>query len=386
VTVEAYSRPLVPQRLVRLSILGLWGVYFLVNTLRMWVFDKPDQLDMLGRRLFVTVIGIGLTWLIYLMMRRMRDTRFAARAAAALALCVPLAVSYATVNWLAFYKIAPSLETLKEMASLPPRLTQPHLMILDSTISWFPLFGAWAALYLALVYAAEVRAADEHAASYRAAAQAAELRALRYQVNPHFLFNTLNSLSTLIMTGRNASAEQMLMNLSTFFRSSLTCDPNADVELVEEMRLQRLYLDIEQVRFPDRLVVRRDIAAGLDRALVPALILQPLVENAIKYGVSRSRRPVTVTLRARARDGELVLSVEDDALCDPALAELSPGQQTSTGTGLRNVRERLETRFGRNARALWGPLQPCGFAAVLTMPLTRACEASEADWLPRDAA
>ena len=97
------------------------------------------------------------------------------------------------------------------------------------------------------------------------AAHAAQVRALRYQVNPHFLFNTLNSLSSLVMSGRSDRAEEMLMALSTFFRTSLSIDPSADVSLAEEIGLQRLYLDIEKVRFPDRLEVEIDIPEELER-------------------------------------------------------------------------------------------------------------------------
>ena len=101
--------------------------------------------------------------------------------------------------------------------------------------------------------------AQRRAAEAESAAQAAQVRALRYQVNPHFLFNTLNSLSSLVMTGRTDRAETMLLALSTFFRSSLSLDPTADVTLAEEIDLQRLYLDIEKVRFPERLKVEIDV-------------------------------------------------------------------------------------------------------------------------------
>src|SRR5436853_603683 len=112
-------------------------------------------------------------------------------------------------------------------------------------------------------------------------AQAAQLKALRYQVNPHFLFNTLNSLSSLVMARRDEEAETMIVNLSTFFRSSLTLDPSEDVPLAQEIEFQRLYLDIEKSRFPKRLEVVVDVPPALRAARVPPLILQPLVENAI---------------------------------------------------------------------------------------------------------
>src|SRR3546814_6062489 len=126
----------------------------------------------------------------------------------------------------------------------------------------------------------------------------------RYQVTPHFRFNTLISLSSLIMMNRREEAEAMIMSLSNFYRTSLTGDPLDDVPLSDEVRLQQLYLDIEAIRFPDRLITRIDIPAELMSACVPGLILQPLVENAIKYGVSRTNRPVTITIAAHERSEE----------------------------------------------------------------------------------
>ena len=102
------------------------------------------------------------------------------------------------------------------------------------------------------------------------------------------------------------------MNLSTFFRATLSADPTADVSLDEEIRLQRLYLDIEQIRFPDRLDVEVDVAEALLRLRVPVLILQPIVENAVKYGVAKSRKPVTVRISAYEEAGRLHIKVKDD--------------------------------------------------------------------------
>ncbi|MBO9380513.1 sensor histidine kinase, partial [Sphingomonas histidinilytica] len=238
--------------------------------------------------------------------------------------------------------------------------------IADQALNGYFFFAAWGALFLALSYAAAVRSAEREAAGYRAAARDAELRALRYQVNPHFLFNTLNSLSTLILKDHRDEAEKMILNLSTFFRTSLTADPTEDVVLAEEIRLQRLYLDIEAIRFPDRLIVDIRVPQELADARVPCLILQPLVENAIKYGVSRAKRPVTVQITARQDSEGLVLSVEDDG--EP-LGE--DEQLRGTGVGLKNVADRLKARFGSDAACRYGPLPNGGFGVTLFMPLIR---------------
>jgi LytS/YehU family sensor histidine kinase len=212
-------------------------------------------------------------------------------------------------------------------------------------------------------YAGRVRAAERQAARYQAEAQSAQLRALRYQINPHFLFNTLNSLSALVLAKRNADAERMIITLSTFLRSSLTGDPVADVPLADEIAMQRLYLAIEAVRFPERLIVDIDVPEALADIRVPGLILQPLVENAIKHGVATSHRPVTVTIRARTIADWLEIVVEDDGA--PAAAAAS-----GTAVGLRNVCERLSARFGEKARCAAGPRVGGGYRVELGVPLS----------------
>ena len=191
------------------------------------------------------------------------------------------------------------------------------------------------------------------------------MRSLRYQVNPHFLFNTLNSLSSLVMKDRRDEAEQMIMSLSNFYRTSLTGDPLDDVPLAEEVHLQKLYLDIEAVRFPDRLKTVIDIPPALLNACVPGLILQPVVENAIKYGVSRTAQPVEIRITAR-EDGDLMhINVTDDGPNPPGQGD------GGSGIGLANVRDRLTARFGDRGRIVYGPRDAGGFAVLLTLPIIR---------------
>ncbi|MBS1240072.1 MAG: yehU, partial [Proteobacteria bacterium] len=171
---------------------------------------------------------------------------------------------------------------------------------------------AWCALYLALVAGEQARTAERREGAFRRAAKAAELRSLRYQVNPHFLFNTLNSLSALVLTNRAQQAETMIQQISTFYRRSLADDPTSDVPLGEEFALQRLYLDIEAVRFPKRLVAVYELPEELESAKVPGMILQPLVENSVKHAVAPSSGKITITLSAREEYGRLVITVSDD--------------------------------------------------------------------------
>ena len=175
-------------------------------------------------------------------------------------------------------------------------------------------------------------------------AQQAQLTALRYQLNPHFLFNALNSISALIVTKRNDDAEQMTDKLSSFLRSSLATDPAALVPLAEELSLIEEYLDIEAVRFGDRLNVSIDCEEQAEDALVPGFLVQPLVENAVKHGVARSREPVDIDICAKVENGDLCITVENDRVPD---VTRPPGARI--GVGLLNVRQRLQAVYGETA-------------------------------------
>ena len=187
---------------------------------------------------------------------------------------------------------------------------------------------------------------------------------MRYQVNPHFLFNTLNSLSALVLTGKTAAAERMIQTISTFYRRSLADDPTSDVPLSEEFALQKLYLDIETVRFPDRLQAEYQLPDTLAGALVPGLILQPLVENSVKHAVAPASRKVTITLSAREEYGRLVVTVADDG----AGAARGSSPRDGFGIGLGNVHDRLAARFGEEATVVSGPTA-YGYATEIRIPL-----------------
>ncbi|MEE4454230.1 sensor histidine kinase [Novosphingobium resinovorum] len=239
--------------------------------------------------------------------------------------------------------------------------------IADTAFGRYFLVLAWVALYFALAKAEEARAAERREGEYRRAAEAAELRSLRYQVNPHFLFNTLNSLSALVMVGRQDDAEEMIQTLSTFYRRSLSGDPTNDLSLVDEIDMQRLYFAIEAVRFPNRLLTHIDIDEAVLDAKVPGMILQPLVENSVKYAVAATQRPVTIAIEARREGGQLVIAVHDDG---PGERESGPRLKTEgCGIGLANVRDRLRARYGEAAKITFGSRPEGGFATILRMPL-----------------
>ncbi|GHE34465.1 sensor histidine kinase [Vulcaniibacterium thermophilum] len=206
---------------------------------------------------------------------------------------------------------------------------------------------AWVGLYLGIKYYGQLQAEMRRALSARTMAHQAQLKMLRYQLNPHFLFNTLNAISTLILDRENGTANRMVLGLSAFLRHSLDSDPMQRVNLRQEIDALNLYLDIEKVRFGDRLRVEIDVQPGCWHAHVPSLLLQPLVENAIKYAVARQVAGGLLRIEARRAGERLELEVSDDGPGCWALegGELPPG----TGVGLRNTRERLQVLYGEQA-------------------------------------
>lgn len=197
-------------------------------------------------------------------------------------------------------------------------------------------------------------------AEQSAAASEAQLAVLRAQLDPHFLFNTLNAISSLVVTARAAEAEEMLDRLSSFLRATLTTNPARTAPLEAELRLARTYLEIERVRFGDRLAV--EILCAPDAALtpVPRFLLQPLVENAVVDGVGPARGPVTVRIGARMDAGELMLTVADDGARRVA-SDLSPRDR------LTEVRQRLRTLYGSGAALVAVPRER-GLVATMRLP------------------
>jgi len=386
-------------RLAMRSILGFWAVYGLTVLFRAMLGGDPGQV--LLNKGFTLLIGIPLTFVVYMVIatvaRRSSWRRLALVAAVAslAAASIQSGILIAADRYMQKpqdevryvstegYKITElGNSTVIERPGQPPlTITWPRINRLDpwlqfriaadNAVIWLFFFGAWSAFYIALVAQGRAHDLRRQASAAEAAAQAAQVRALRYQVNPHFLFNTLNSLSSLVMTGRSDRAEAMLLALSTFFRTSLSLDPGADVSLAEEIELQKLYLDIEMARFPDRLQVEIDVPKKLEQARLPALILQPIVENAIKYGVSKSRKAVIIKIAAHANgNGDMTVEISNK-LKQGGKEELPAATHEGTGVGLANVSQRLYARFGGRASSRFGPMPGGGYKASLTMPVEK---------------
>ena len=386
-------------RLALKSILGFWLVYYLTVIGR--AFLSPDPATILFNRSFTLIVGVLLTLGIYVAIKlfaRQENLRrlvivgvlasFLAAAAQAAVLIAVDRYQEKPEDELRFisregHRVIETGNQLRvdREGHEPLVLTYPRIgelqpwfqfrVAADSAVTWFFFFAAWSAFYIAMLSQAQALGAQRRVAEAESAARAAQVRALRYQVNPHFLFNTLNSLSSLVMSGRPEEAEEMILKLSTFFRSSLSLDPSADVTLAEEIALQSLYLDIERVRFPRRLKVDIDVPPGLATALLPALILQPVVENAIKYGVSPTREKVVLRIAAReAGPGRFMVEISNSG--KRGSARQRDDTPEGTGVGLGNVCERLRARFGNAAQCEFGPVDGGGYRVVMMLPLDRA--------------
>ena len=386
-------------RLALKSILGFWAVYALTVVARALLGSDP--VTILQNKVLTLVVGILLTGLTYLLIKLvpasapLRRKSLVAGGASVLAACLMASMLVLAENHMreskeefryqareGFVVIQKGEQIrIERSAAEPLVLTMPKVRELrqweqfriaaDAAVVWLFFFGAWSAFYLAAVSQAQTLALQRRAAAAESAAREAQVRALRYQVNPHFLFNTLNSLSSLVMSGRPEEAESMILKLSTFFRTSLSLDPQADVTLAEEIELQRLYLDIEKTRFPRRLKVDIDVPESVANTRLPALILQPIVENAIKYGVSATREKITLRIAAREQAGRLEIEVTNTGHPD-SKPPRQRSQPDGTKVGLVNVCQRLDARFGRAASCSFGAIADGGFRVIITLPVTRA--------------
>ncbi|WP_375398645.1 sensor histidine kinase [uncultured Sphingomonas sp.] len=343
-----------PARAVIASIAIFWAGWIVLMSLRALLLGFADPGDLLPRRLAAALAGAMLTVLFWRALRWMRSDRPALIALAALIGAMPATVAFACINWFLFYGWNPPPSIAADIVRWGYASVFRYGVI-DTSISWFFFFGGWGTLYLFL------RATARSAAAERASTDA-QLRALRYQINPHFLFNALNALADLVQTGRADEADRMILDLSGLLRRMLSdVDATPEVPLADEIDLQRLYLRLEARRFEDRLRVEIDLPEALADMLVPRLILQPLVENAVKYAVGTSCGVVAIRISAAAEPQRLTLMVDDDG-CVPDTDALG------FGIGLANVRDRLRMRYGSSATLIAGPRAEGGYRACIAIP------------------
>ena len=248
----------------------------------------------------------------------------------------------------------------------------PKVWIQNREVTIFILYLWSMFLQIALLWAVRTaetaRALQAQVLETRIAASRAETAALRLQLNPHFLFNALNGVASLIVQNRNAQAEAMVGRLADFLRASMGNDPTRPAPLAQEFETALAYLHVEEARFGDRLTVEHDLDPRVADLETPNLFLQPIVENAIKHGVAPHGRPVRIAIRARLVDGVCRIEVVNQAH-GPAFG-CAPEEQVarvSSGIGLRNTRQRLAEQFGPDLSFEAGAMAD-GYRVVIAFP------------------
>jgi len=232
----------------------------------------------------------------------------------------------------------------------------------------FFLLMSWGGFYFGINYYLKLRDESERALMSARLADQAQLKMLRYQLNPHFLFNTLNAISTLVLEKDGRQANQMLTKLSAFLRYSLDSDPLQKTTLAEELRALQLYLDIEKTRFADRLKISVDIDDDVLDARVPSLIMQPAIENAIKYAIARMESGGEIGILAKGDGDKLVLQVCDNGPSAPENPETLLSD-ANAGVGLVNMRERLAHLYGSRQSFSLSRREPSGLCVTMRIPL-----------------
>lgn len=341
------------------AILWLTGAFWGLHAFALFVADALDHHPNLGLalavRLGLTIIGLGLCYGIHVVLQKLGARPWRKKAPIVLVASLVAAELFA---WCTYFGLTYAKGEAIHVA------LQGSLVI-RTLVPWTWFFLAWVGLYLAVQYGFEAREEERRSSQLRIMAQSAKLRALHYQINPHFLFNSFNSVSALILDGRSADANAMVERLAGFFRTNLSTNPDIDIDLAKEIGLQMTYLEIEQTRYPD-LEFTVDVPSGLARAAVPAFLLQPLVENAIKHGGAGASHagPFCIAIRARPAGCRLEIAVENSCV-----GRTARGEVCGTNTGLRNVRDRLLTRYGGAATLKTERIGVSRFRAIIDLPL-----------------
>lgn len=309
-----------------------WIALFVMHTAQNLLAQERDDFASISWRAVLMLLDFLLCVPLGVLVRRTLHLAFGRRVLIIVTACLPPAAISSIMGYVVW------IEVLKNPGMdggvMVFLIIQSHYNLI--------LFLLWSTFCAVIVYAAQLQERERSLLEAQALAHEAELKMLRYQINPHFLFNTLNAVSALIVTGQTLAADAMLGKLARFFRRALSRESTAKVTLAEEVRVQLEYLEIERIRFPERLTCSTHIDDGLESALVPHLILQPLIENAIKHGVARSVGAVEIRINAARLGAQLIVRVENNARASGA------GASVGEHVGLTNVARRLASFYGES--------------------------------------
>lgn len=348
-----------------------WGAAFLLRGVSALANQQP--LDLLALILVTTITGFSISLILSVIYRKLIEQQpLVTWGLTAVVLMLAVLLHASIDAWVQGVYYAGSRETT---------FAQRLIGLIPLPLA---MLGGWSALYYAINFFLTIERQADRLERLEAQATAAQLAMLRYQLNPHFLFNTLNSISTLVLLKQTEPANAMLTRLSGFLRHTLIAEPGSQVILAQEIETLQLYLDIERMRFEERLRTQIEIEDAAKDAQLPAMLLQPLVENAIKYAVSPQEEGAQISLTARVIGDRLRLTVEDTGPGADDLphyltqsADPAPGHPVSTGVGLANIRNRLKQAYGESHFFETRSEAGGGFTVLIEIPFTRAASAQE---------
>ena len=338
-----------------------WGGYFILRSLS-GIANSMGAVFIV-HALLLTATGYSLTLLMASLFRRLIVMR------------VMWTLILSSVTVVIAAGTFSAIETWSYATFLKPDYRPVGLEYLGALLLAVVLLIAWTALYYGINYYLLLEEEIDQREQLEYQASNAQLAMLRYQLNPHFLFNTLNSISTLVLLKQTERANAMLARLSSFLRYTLANEPTAQVTLVQEVETLKLYLEIEKMRFEDRLRPHFRIDAQAIGARLPSLLLQPLIENAIKYAVTPSETGADIWVRAERQGNGVRIEVADSG---PGNA-INLMNAQSTGVGHANIRDRLQQAFGGAQAFSTRKNEHGGFSVVIDIPFEEADPQTGAD-------
>lgn len=329
------------------SIFGVWTAYFLFATSRFLYVTQSHADALFVQRILMTSICITFTWMLYRLLIAVRRNGMGA-AIFMLSLPTMILANYIAILDQIVFDHDALLFDFSYLLDPVELASFDWAYVLDEAFTRYFILASWGALYLALSHSQDAQRMMAHSRQLERVNRESELRALRYQLNPHFVFNALNSVSSLIIDQKNEQAEKLVDDLADYMRAVLTGGAQDMIAVEQEIAQQVRYLEIERMRFPERLHYIVNIDPATNGWSIPALIIQPLIENAVKFGVSETDQPFNIIISTQIEGARLRISVANNGRVK--LAAGQPHDRTvGTGTGLTNIQNRLRALYGQNA-------------------------------------
>ncbi len=311
-----------------------WAGYFVLRTLS--GIANAMGWSYVLHTLLLTATGYSITLLMAAAYRRLIQMREIVTWVGSILIVISAAAAFSAI------------ETWSVATFIQPGTRPEGIRFLGAILLTVSLLIAWSALYYSINFYILLEEQSGRLLRLESQASNAQLAMLRYQLNPHFLFNTLNSISTLVLLKQTDRANAMLSRLSSFLRYTLVNEPTGMVTISQEIETLKLYLEIEKMRFEERLRPHFHIDPAADRALLPSLLLQPLVENGIKYAVTPQEEGADISVEVRRQGDRVIITVVDTG--PGADAQYKNRAEQSTGVGLANIRDRLAQAYGESQR------------------------------------